>query len=376
MLKNENEALYSLALTLVAGIGATKAKNLIAYCGGAQEVFRTKPAHLMKIPDIGPKAIKAIRSAKDVFHRAEKELEFAQKFDVQILLHHTEGYPWRLRQCPDSPLILYFKGKGALQTERVISIVGTRSATTYGRQFIDRLLTDIKSYSPLVVSGLAYGVDICAHRVALDKGLSTVACLAHGLDRIYPPLHTPVAREMIETGGLLTEFPSGTRPDRELFPSRNRIIAGLSDCTIVVETDTRGGSIITAYIAQSYGREVFAVPGRVSDKHSSGCNMLIKKNVAAILNDSQDLVDYLNWGDTDTPKSKQLVLFSTFSNQQQQLIRLLQEHRRLPIDRISHDLTINLSRTSELLLQLEFEGVIKSLPGKMYELIPSLTFDM
>lgn len=376
MLKNENEALYSLALTLVPGIGASRAKNLIAHCGGAQEVFKTKPATLLKIPDIGPKAIKSIRSSKDVFVRAEKEVDFAKKFDVQILLHHTEGYPWRLRQCADSPLILYWKGKGSLQSQRVISIVGTRAATSYGKQFIERLLDDLKPFSPIVISGLAYGVDICAHRVALEKGLSTIACLAHGLDRIYPPLHTPVARQMIDTGGLLTEFPSGTNPDRELFPSRNRIIAGMSDCTIVVETDTRGGSIITAYIAQSYGREVFAVPGKVTDKHSSGCNMLIKQNVAAILNGSQDLIEYLNWEGEKSKPSKQLVLFSSFTNVNQQLLRLLQEHRRLPIDRIASELSINISRASEILLELEFDGVIKSLPGKMYELMPCLTFDM
>lgn len=376
MLKNDDEAQHTLALTLVPGIGPFKAKNLIAYCGSARAVFHSKPSKLMSIPDIGPVAVKAIKTAPEALKKAEVEIDFAKRYDIDILLHHAEGYPHRLRQCGDSPVILYWKGKGPIESERVISIVGTRSATTYGKQFISDLLEFIKPYNPIVVSGLAYGVDITAHRVSLEKGLPTIACLAHGLDRVYPPVHTQVARNMVEAGGLLTEFPSGTNPDRELFPARNRIIAGMSDCTIVVETDSKGGSIITAYLAQSYNREVFAVPGRINDKHSAGCNMLIRKNVAALLTSGADLVDYLGWDENNVKKTKQLVLFHDLSEERKQVVQMLMDNRRLPIDRISREIGINLSAVNELLLNMEFDGIIKSLPGKLYELNPCLTFDM
>ncbi|MEZ4798990.1 MAG: DNA-processing protein DprA [Flavobacteriales bacterium] len=376
MLKNDDEAQHTLALTLVPGIGPFKAKNLIAYCGSARAVFQTKAAKLISIPDIGPAAVKALKSAPQTLRQAEVEINFAKKFDIDILLHHVEGYPYRLKQCNDSPVILYWKGKGPIESERVISIVGTRSATSYGKQFISELLEFVKPYNPIVVSGLAYGVDICAHRVSLEKGLPTIACLAHGLDRVYPPMHTSVARSMIEAGGLLTEFPSGTNPDRELFPARNRIIAGLSDCTIVVETDSKGGSIITAYLAHSYSREVFAVPGRINDRHSSGCNMLIRKNVAALLTSGADLVDYLGWDEKSVKKTKQLVLFQDLSEDRKLVVQLLLQNRRLPVDRISREINTNLSAVNELLLNMEFDGIIKSLPGKLYELNPCLTFDM
>lgn len=375
MLKNETEILHTLALTYVEGVGPSKAKNLIAFCGSAEAIFKEKRAALLKIPDIGPVTASSLRSDFSL-DRAKSELEFARRYDVKIILYHSSEYPERLKQCDDSPILLFSKGNFDLNPKFALSVVGTRSATSYGKQMCQELLNGLTHLNPLVVSGLAYGIDICAHRAALQLKMPTVACLAHGLDRIYPPLHTTAAKEMLYNGGLLTEFPSGTNPDRELFPTRNRIIAGLSDCTVVVETDKSGGSIITANIANSYGREVFAFPGRASDQHSSGCNNLIRRNLAAILNGPEDLIEYMNWSLETKNSDSQLALFSDLSGDELALVELLRARGRLPMDRISNELNMGLSATSSLLLELEFKGVVRSLPGKIFEIVSSLTTRM
>lgn len=374
---NSEEAIYMMALTMVPGIGPSKTKNLVAFCGSAKNVFHEKKTALLKIPDIGPRTVDALK--KNTFiDVAEKEYAFAQKFNIQVLLYNEPTYPVRLRNCDDSPVFLFFRGNADLNSPRIISVVGTRSATAYGKQMVMDLLSGLKGIRPIVVSGLAYGVDIAAHRYALQYDLPTIACLAHGLDRVYPPLHTTVAREMVEKGGLLTEFPSGTNPDREMFPSRNRIIAGLSDCTIVVETDLSGGSIITAHMAHGYGREVFAYPGRSGDQHSAGCNKLIQKNIAAILTSSEDLLDYMNWkleggGTFTAPVVQQQLLFEDLDDHQASIIRLLRSSGRTALDTIASHTGFSLGACSSLLLELEFRGLVRALPGKVFESTARLT---
>lgn len=372
MEQNETEILHTLALTYVEGVGPSKAKNLIAFCGSAEAIFKEKKAALLKVPDIGPVTAASLRSDFSL-DRAKAELEFARRYDVHIVLFHSREYPERLKMCDDSPILLFSKGNFDLNPKFALSVVGTRTASSYGKQMCQELLSGLSHLKPLVVSGLAYGIDICAHRSAMQYKLPTVACLAHGLDRIYPPLHTTAAKEMLYNGGLLTEFPSGTNPDRELFPTRNRIIAGLSDCTIVVETDKSGGSIITANIANSYGREVFAYPGRANDQNSTGCNTLIRRNLAAILNGPEDLIEYMNWNLEAVGVNSQLELFSDLTQDELLIAELLKSRGRLPVDRISNELNLGLTATSSLLLELEFKGVVRSLPGKIYEIVSSLT---
>jgi DNA processing protein len=360
------EIKHTLALTLVPGIGPAKAKGLIAHCGSAKAVFEESEAALMRIPEIGPSTASAIKSA-DVFERANEEMQFVEKYNINVLSLFDENYPDRLKQCIDAPLLLFVKGHVNLNAAKTISVVGTRSATPYGRAFCDEFIAAIKSYSPLIISGLAYGIDIAAHKAAIHNSLPTIGCLAHGLDRIYPPAHTSVAEQMIRNGALVTEFISGTNPDRELFPTRNRIIAGLSDAVIVVETDKRGGSIITAHLANGYSREVFAVPGRINDLHSSGCNDLIKKNVAAILPSPEDFIEYLGWNQSTTSVPKQLNIFHELNDGESKVISVIQASSKIHFDSLFNALDLSPASLSSTLLALEFKGLIRALPGKQFE---------
>ncbi len=362
-----SEKLYQIALTLASGIGPIKAKLLITHCGNAEQIFREKKSALLKIPDIGESAIRPLLDKK-IIERAEQEIRFTQEQGIQILFFTDAHYPERLKSCDDGPVVLYTRGKMDLNTKRVISIVGTRTATSYGKTFCAELLEGLKAYSPLVISGLAYGIDVCAHRNAVNNGLATAACVAHGLDKIYPSLHAPLALEMEKNGGLISEFPGYTKMTPELFPMRNRIIAGLADCCIVVETDERGGSIITANLASSYSREVFALPGRFNDPHSKGCNSLIRKNLAAILTSPDDLIRYMNWDEPETRSVKQLDLFSQLEGDASVIAQTLQLHGRMNIDELSHATSISFGKLSSLLLELEFRGFIKTSPGKYFEM--------
>jgi DNA processing protein len=363
---NTNELFYQIQLSLVSGVGPVKAKSLIGHCGSASAVFKEKSSALVSIPEIGPATINALKEKEHAL-RAEKEIRFIENHNIQSLFFQDSNYPQRLKHCEDSPILLYYKGTGSLNRQRVISIVGTRRATPYGRQFCSELLQSLSSLQPLVVSGLAFGVDIAAHRSALDQKLPTVACVAHGLDKIYPPAHAATALEMTNSGGLLTEHLSGTMPDREFFPMRNRIIAGMADCTIVIETNIKGGSIITAYLAHSYGREVFAVPGRYTDTSSQGCNDLIKKNIAAILTSPNDLADYMGWEkENATGKTQQLPLFEELTDAEQTIMKLLMGQTKQSIDDLSVLSGLAISTLSSLLLNMEFKGLVKCLPGKYY----------
>ncbi len=359
---------YKIALTLIPNIGDILAKRLVAYCGSIQGVFEEKKSSLQKIPGIGSFHADDIVN-HTIFDRAEEELIFIEKNNITPLFYLDNNYPKRLTYCEDSPVMLYYKGNANLNSEKIISIVGTRDATEYGKKLCEKLIADLAGHSVLIVSGLAYGIDICAHKAALDNKLSTVCTLAHGLDRIYPAIHRSTAEKMVENGGWLTDFTSKTVPDRENFPRRNRIVAGISDATIVIESKKSGGSLITADIANSYNRDVFAFPGRIDDVCSEGCNNLIKQNKAALIQSAADLVYILGWEQTKNMKApQQKKLFLELSNDEELLVNALKENESVTIDELCFASKLPMSKVSALLLTLEFSGIVKSFPGKAYRL--------
>jgi DNA processing protein len=362
-----NERVFQIALAMANGVGPVKARALLARFGTAENIFRAGK-EITRVHDIGPATTDALRD-KALLRRAEEELLFSENNSVSLIFISDPQYPERLRQCADAPVLLYSRGLANLNAPKVISIVGTRAATAYGKHFCEQLIAAVAAHSPVVVSGLAYGIDICAHRACIKHGVSTVGCLAHGHDRIYPSLHASVANQMMQSGALITEFPSGTRPDRELFPMRNRIIAGVSDCTVVIETDDRGGSMITAHLAHGYGREVFALPGRYDDAHSTGCNLLIRKNIAAILATPRDLAEYLGWDNVHARTAIQPSLFDALTAEEEVFMKALSAEEPAHLDDIVSRSQYPAGRVAELLLDLEFRGVLRSLPGKRYSRI-------
>lgn len=363
-----SELLYQIAVPMIPGIGSVNAKALISHCGAASAVFKTKKPQLLKIPGIGSKLAQEILNA-DVLKRAEKELQFIEKHQIQALFYADKKYPFRLKQCIDSPVVLYYKGNQDLNESRMIGIVGTRNATDYGKAICEKLIAELSPFKPLIISGLAYGIDICAHKSSLQNGLNTIGVLAHGLDRIYPELHRATAQKMLKQGGLITEFKSETNPDKQNFPSRNRIIAGLCSAIVVVEAAKNGGALITAELANSYSRDVFAFPGRINDKFSEGCNKLIKQNKAALISNAKDLIWNLGWEDTKTQASKQAQLFVELNADEQKLYDCLKKHQTLEIDTLRILTGFNASKIATLLLKMEFEGIVKSYPGKQYRLV-------
>ena len=362
------EQLCRIALTLVPGIGDVLGKKLITHCGSAEAVFREKKKFLTRIPRVGEKLAEAL-SGTDAFLRAEKELVFMERYQIRPLFFRDREYPFRLKNCYDSPVILYWKGNADLNASRILGMVGTRKATEYGKTVCQRLIAGLSDPPVLIVSGLAYGIDSCAHRACLESGLPTIGVLGHGLDRIYPGFHRVMAEKMIRQGGLLTEFPSGTMPDRENFPKRNRIIAGMCDGIVVVEAGTKGGALITAEIANSYNRDVFAVPGRIGDPWSEGANALIRNNKAALIQSVEDIRYLMGWdAPPDRPAPKQKKIFIEMTPEEEVLVKILEETGRTGVDELCIRAGISMSRVSAALLNLEFEGVVRSLPGKCYEL--------
>ena len=362
-------ALHKIALGFIKLVGPATAKNLLAYCGSAEAVFSANRNQLGQIPGIGAKTIDAILN-NTALARAEVELKFIEKHGIEVLFFSDSNFPFRLKNCSDGPLLLYFKGKANLNHPRIISIVGTRNATEYGKNLCKQLAEQLAPYNVLVVSGLAYGIDVAAHKECITNQIATVGVLGHGLDRLYPQVHKSVAQQMVLNGGLLTEFPTLTNPDRQNFPQRNRIIAGIADATIVVEASIKGGALITAHIANSYNRDVFAYPGRTTDVFSEGCNFLIKTNRAALINDISDLIYYLGWDNEVTVKKqqKQTALQLNLTVNEQKVINELQEGQ-LGIDELSIKMDLQQSKLAIVLLTLEMQGIIVSLPGKVYKLI-------
>lgn len=360
--------IYEIALTLVPGVGDVLARRLITHCGSAEAVFKEKKHRLLLIQGVGEYVAGNILK-NSYLERAAREIEFATKYRIQILYYQNADYPARLRHCADAPIILYYKGNTSLNPRYCLSIVGTRRATDYGREYIRQLMEYLRDYEVLIVSGLAFGIDTAAHKAALDIGRPTVAVLGHGLDRIYPSQNRTLAKRMLENGGLLSDFPSGTGPDRENFPKRNRIIAGLADATLVIETGMRGGSLITADIANSYNRDVFALPGRVGDPLSEGCNWLIRTNRAALLDTPENLVQDLGWASPENkPGQTQKKLFVELNPEESRIVEILQHLGQASIDRICIDSQLPATRVAAALLNLELNGLLRCLPGKIYKL--------
>lgn len=359
---------YRIALTLIPGVGDIIGKKLVSYCGGVEAIFKEKKGNLLKIPGVGETVVKAIVN-HDMFDRVDKEMGFIEKFNIKPLFYLDAAYPTRLKQCTDNPMMLYYIGNANLNTTKIVSVVGTRNITEYGKDICRQLIKDMASQEILIVSGLAYGVDTCAHKTANENNLPTVAVLAHGLDRVYPNLNKPLAGKMIKNGGLLTEFMSETNPDRENFPKRNRIIAGMADAVIVIEAAKKGGALITADIANSYNRDVFAVPGKLTDTFSEGCNHLIKTNKAALIQSVDDLLYIMNWGENKmAKKSTQRQLFIELKAEEQIIYDLMSQKPCSSIDELSGKTKLNVSKIAEALLSLELEGIIKAMPGKVYKL--------
>ncbi|MES2514379.1 MAG: DNA-processing protein DprA [Bacteroidota bacterium] len=359
---------YQIGLTLLDGVGDVLAKNLLAYCGSAEQVFKTGKTQLEKIPGIGSITANAIHQSK-ILARAEQEVEFINDNKIQALFFTDKNFPQRLRNCNDSPVMLYYKGNADLNTDKIVAVVGTRTPSMYGKQTTEKFISELTDSGCLVVSGLAYGIDITAHKTSLDVGLPTIGVLAHGLDRIYPSVHSNYAERMIAQGGLLTEFMSETNPDKENFPKRNRIVAGMCDALVVVESKRGGGSLITATIANSYNKDIFAFPGRAGEILSEGCNGLIKSNRANLIESSADLMYIMNWNQGDKKKAKsQIPLLLNLSDEEQSIIKAFDNKNQLHVDEICYATNFPISKTSGHLLQLEFSNVIKSLPGKIYQI--------
>ena len=360
--------LYRIGLTFIPGIGDVLAKNLVAYCGSPEAVFTEKRSKLQKIPGIG-RVLSEIVSNSNVLKRAEEELRFIESNKVTPLFYTDDGYPKRLKNCNDSPVVLYYKGTSDLNPARILSIVGTRNISRYGRKVCESLIRDLAAHDVLVVSGLAYGVDICTHKACIDLDVPTIGVLAHGLDRIYPSTHKGTADTMLCNGGLLTDFPHQTNPDKENFPKRNRIVAGMADATIVIESGVKGGSLITADIANSYNRDVFAFPGRADDQWSEGCNKLIKANKAGLVESAEDILFLMGWLELKRKEKKpvQKEIFLNLGPDEEKLVNVLKEKETAHIDELCFKAGFSMSKVSALLLSLEFSGVIRSLPGKMYQ---------
>lgn len=358
--------LYPIALTMIHGVGYVHSRQLLDYFGSAEAIFAEKERLLEKVPGIGAKTAAEIKNP-DVISRAEAELNFMQKNNIKGVFMTDEDYPLRLKECADAPLLLYAKGNIDLNRKRVISIVGTRNATAYGREQTERLIADLSKAFPdlQIISGLAFGIDICAHKAALKNNLSTIGVLAHGLDRIYPGVHRGTAIDMLQQGGLLTDFPSGTNPDRPNFVKRNRIVAGLSDATIVIESAEKGGSLITADIAFSYSRDVFSFPGRTTDPQSCGCNKLIRLNKAALITGAADLIAALGWEEKQE-KPRQAALPFIEEESDHPVIAAIRQNKEIHINDLAIRLEMTISELSVLLFELEMDGKIKALPGGRY----------
>lgn len=362
--------LSQIAITKIKGIGDSSAKALIAYLGSVEAIFAESDKALRSVPGIDQKASFILSGRAAAIEQAKLELEFVNKNELQTMFYLDANYPLRLKECEDAPLLLYSKANVDYNAAKAISIVGTRKCTPYGKEVTQNLVAGMAKYYPdvLIVSGLAYGIDVVAHRMALKKGLPTVGVMAHGLDHMYPAAHASVATRMMKHGGMLTEFPSQTRPIPENFARRNRIVAGLSDATIVVESAKRGGSLITTNIASSYNREVFAVPGRLGDEFSEGCNQLIKSNKAAVIEGVPDLEYILGWSrDENKKRSQQTRLMLDVLDEEQLVLDFLQKEGKLHINHISIVNKLPMSKLNSIMINLEFNGLVRCYPGGMYE---------
>jgi DNA processing protein len=366
---SEEERIALLALGFVPGIGNYIIRQLISYCGSASRVFDTPKGKLQKIPGIGPKTAEAIHHHRTM-DRAEKEWIKAKKEQVNLLFYLDKHYPSRLKEINDAPFVLYARGNMDFENSRVVGIVGTRKASSYGKACVEELVEGLAPHGVLIVSGLAYGIDIAAHKAAMRHGLPTVAVMGSGIDVIYPSSHRDAARKMEMNGGLVTEKPFGTPPDAHHFPERNRIIAGLCDAIVVAEATRQGGALITAELANDYNREVFAFPGSINHTTSAGCNYLIKTQRAQLITSASDLLEYMNWNTPQSPSADRVAMRSmdVLNETEREIVIALRQKSPMILDEISWRTGLPVSQLAGILLTLEFKGWVKSLPGKQYAL--------
>lgn len=367
-----DEKLYQIALALVPKVGSVLTRQLVAYCGSARAVLSAPKGQLLKIPGVGTYIADQVRRADHLTH-AEAELKRAERAGVHLLYFTEPTYPERLKRVPDSPPLLYYAGTADLNPARTVAVVGTRRATEYGRRVTENLVRDLQPYGCTIVSGLAYGIDITAHRAALQYDLPTIGVMASGIDIIYPAAHRATARQMEQTGGVLTENAFGTKPDAPLFPARNRIIAGLSDVVVLVESAARGGGLITARMANDYHREAMAVPGPLDAPFSEGCHRLVANHEAALYTGVESLINLLGWDEATTGAPKDALQTSLFTEQsfspdEWKVLEVLRAQKAVQIDDLSYTTRLAISSLASLLLQLEFRGVVQVLPGKKYTL--------
>ena len=365
---SEQDLFYLLALQRVEGHGDIMAKKLLTHCGSAEAVFQTKTNQLAVIDGVGSVLLRSFKD-KTVFEKANLELEFIKSNCINAICFQDEKYPDRLKHCIDGPLLFFTSGTIDLNNRKIISIVGTRQITSYGAEFCRKLIEDLAPLNPIIVSGFAYGVDIVAHQLAMEHNLQTIGVVAHGLNQIYPKTHKKYVSKVEENGGFMTEFWSSSNPDKENFVRRNRIVAGMSEATIVIESADRGGSLITANMANDYNRDVFAVPGRVTDKYSQGCNNLIKTQKANVLTSAADLVYILNWDIQKEIKPVQKQLFVTLEDDEQKVYDYLLKTGKELMDIIALRCDFPIYKISGMLLNMELKGVIRPLPGKLFEAI-------
>ena len=372
---NEQQLLYNIALTRIGHFSLASALHLYRTLGGGEEIFLHRNDIQDILPDCSPRLIDNLKDWSEPLKRAEVELEFCRNNNIRVLCLGDDDYPKRLEDCADAPLVMYYKGNANLNQSRVINIIGTRHCTTYGADFIRRFIHDLRAICPevLVVSGLAYGVDINAHQQALAVGYETVGVVAHGLDYLYPAAHKDVAREMVEHGGLLTEFMTCTNADKGNFVRRNRIVAGMSDACILIESAAHGGGMITAGIAFDYGRDVFALPGRVGDHFSTGCNNTIRDNKAMLLTSAEDFVKAMGWEDDALrieaqKRGIERQLFPNLTPEQQRIVDVLSKTNDLQLNQLAAQTDIPIGDITSILFQMEMMGVVKPMAGGNYHL--------
>lgn len=362
-----NELLHQISLTLIPNIGAVQAKQLLEHFGDAPSIFKAKKKDLSAVEGIGEIKAKSIKDFNQ-FQEAEDEIAFCKKHHIQALFLSDKNYPQRLLHCYDAPTILYYRGNADLNHTKIISIIGTRNNTDYGKLVTEELIEELQSQNILVVSGLAYGIDAVAHKASVKHHVPTVGVLAHGLDSIYPAQHKSLAKEMLLNGGLLTEFRKSTKADKHNFPRRNRIVAGMADATIVIETDVKGGSMITAELAYNYNRDLFAVPGKIHDNRSSGCLKLIQQQKAVLLSSAEQLILELGWEEKKKQTKKQRELFIDLSPDEKIVVDILKQKETVSIDELFLKSGLSSSSIAGAILSLELQNVILSLPGKVYKL--------
>jgi DNA processing protein len=363
----KDDLLYQVALTLAPQIGPVQARMLVEHFGSAKAIFEAKKKELSMLPNMGDIRAKCIKEFTD-FSMAEKELSFIEKYQIKPLWIKDGAYPKNLLHCYDAPILLYYKGTVDVNIAPVVSIIGTRSQSEYGRFTTENIIKELKEAGVLVVSGLAAGIDATAHKSALQSGLSTVGVLAHGMQTVYPHQHKGLAKDMMQQGGLITEFTQFEKPEKHNFPRRNRIVAGMADAVVVIETAIKGGSMITAELAANYNRDVFAIPGRLSDQRSGGCNYLIKSNKAILLTDGTQLLENMGWLKKKKQPAVQRSLFPDLSEDEKKIVNILKEKDLTHIDEIHARLGLAGSSIASALLNLELISAIIALPGKMYRL--------